>query len=209
MSEIQEPVQASYPPAPWRSSGRLWMGLFKTDVPPPLPDGLKRLLNPNWLVVTVVRYLEGTLCYDELVLGGLARRGLRLGMWVYGMWVDDEVSLWGGRRIWGLHKEMADFAWEGNTVRISDEQGPITTLVVDRSEVGRLPKVWVPTLGLGFLDGQWTYTVASMWGRLARGGLRVSEWSERFPYRPNGEATFSLSAKPFRMTVPPPKILRD
>jgi hypothetical protein len=44
MSTIKEPAPRPYPPAPWRSSGRSWMGLFKTDAPPPLPEGLKRLL---------------------------------------------------------------------------------------------------------------------------------------------------------------------
>ncbi len=204
----QLPAPIPFPPAPWRSSGQLWMGLFKTDVPPPAPDGLQRILNPRWLVVGLLQYLEGTLRYDELVFGGLARYGWRVGMFVYKIWVDDEASLWGGRRIWDLQKEMADFAWDGDTVRISDGQGLITSLTVDRS-AARLPIPWAPSPGLVYFDGRHTFCLATLRGRFGKGGVRVDEWSERFSYRPGHKPLLSFGARPFRMTVPAPKILRD
>jgi hypothetical protein len=209
MNKIKESAPLPYPPAPWRSSGCLWMGLFKTDAPPPLPEGLKRLLNPNWLVVSLIRYLEGTLKYDELVIGGFVRRGRRLGLFVYDIWVDDETSLWGGRRIWGLRKEMADFAWDGGSVRVSDEDGLILTLVVnDAKDATRLPRMWTPFPGLSRLDGQWLFTPAGMWARFGKGGVHLDEWSERFPYRPAEKPMFSLRADPFHIAVPSPKVLR-
>ena len=198
--------EAPYPPAPWRSSGRLWMGFFKTDVPVQLPAGLKPFLNPRWLVVTLVRYLEGTLRYDELAVGPLACLGARFGIFVPYIWVDSEASMWGGRRIWGVPKEMAEFAWNGDTVRVTDKDGLIATLAVDTGDA-RLP-IWLPAPGLGRRDGQWTFTIATMSGRLGRSGMRIAEWSPRFPYRPGETPMFGFGAKPFRMTVPEPRLLK-
>ena len=111
-----------------------------------------------------VRYLECTLRYDELVIGSLARRGLKFGIYVHHIWVDSEESLWGGRRIWGLPKELASFAWEGDTVRVTDEEGPIATLSVDRSEASS-PRIGTVAPGFGRLDGRWIYTKGSVRGR--------------------------------------------
>ena len=195
-----------YPPAPWRSSGRLWMGFFKTDVPVQLPSGLKPFLNPRWLVVTLVRYLEGTLRYDELAVGPLARLGARFGIFVPYIWVDSEASMWGGRRIWGVPKEMAVFAWEGDTVSVTDKDGLIAALTVDTQEA-RLPKIWMPAPGLGRVDEQWAFTIATMSARLGRSGMHIAEWSPRFPYRPGEKPMFGLGAKPFWMTVPKPRLV--
>jgi hypothetical protein len=207
MIQNRELAEVPYPPAPWRSTGQLWMGLFKTDVPVQLPDGLGHLLNPRWLVVALVRYLEGTLRYDELAVGPLARRGAHIGVFTDHIWVNDLASLWGGRRIWGIPKEMADFAWDGDTIRVTDAAGPIATLTVDR-RASRLPWIWMPVPGIGCLDGQWVLTVGRVKARLGKAGMRLHEWSPRFPYRLEEKPAFSFATRPFRMTVPPPKLLR-
>jgi hypothetical protein len=65
MNRVQDASDRSYPPAPWDLSGFLWMGLFETDFAIQLPEGLRRALNPRWVVVTLVRYLQGTLRHDR------------------------------------------------------------------------------------------------------------------------------------------------
>jgi Acetoacetate decarboxylase (ADC) len=203
------PADVPYPPAPWRLMGQTWIGIFQTDRPVPVPDALKRLLPPHWAIVILARYLEGTLRYDELSFGTLGRRGLRIGLWVDRMWVDSVESLWGGRRIWGLPKDMATFAWSGNQVHVTDHKGTIATLTVDLTG-SRLPAIWSPAPGLGRLPGEWTYIFAQVWAHPGRSSLRIDEWSPRFPYQiTKGRPTITFAAKPFRMTVPRPQIIGE
>ena len=184
------------------------MGFFKTDTPVELPNGLKHLFNPRWLAVTLARYLEGTLCYDELLIGSLTRRGVRIGVFVHHIWVNDHSSLLGGRRIWGLPKEMADFAWDGNMVRVTDEKGSIVTLTIEESKAW-LPRIWVLAPSIGQLNGQWTFTMARLWAQLGGVRIHLGEWSSRFACRPSKVPVFAFAAKSFDMTVLPPKLCSD
>jgi hypothetical protein len=67
-------------------------------------------LTPGGLIG--VTYEPGsTLAYSELVvMCALVRSGGRIGGWISHIWVDDEQSVSGGREIWKLPKELADFA---------------------------------------------------------------------------------------------------
>lgn len=197
-----------YPPSPWKLRGQMWMGLFKTDIPIQLPAGLQHVGDPNSLIVVLVRYLEGSvLCYDELAFGTLTRLGSRIGIYVDYIWVTDLASVWGGRRIWGLPKNLAEFHWDGSTVSVSDQQGPIASLQVDTSPAS-LPWLWAPTPGIGQLqDNNWVFTLGSLWGRFAGAGMHIQTWSERFGYHPANEPTFGFAAKPFRMRVPAGRVV--
>lgn len=201
LSHKTELEEVAYPPAPWEMTGQLWMGGFRLDTPIPLPDGLKAV-DARLGLLTLVRYQSGTLQYDELVIGALVRKGWRIGIWVHYIWVDSLPSVWGGRRIWGLPKDMAEFNWNGNTVSVSDRDGAIASLEVDMSE-SRLPSIWIPAPGFGQLDGDWIFTNASMWMSFATAGMRLKDWSPRFPYRPKQEKpVFAMAGKPFRLKVP-------
>ena len=102
LNRLQTLKEVPYPAPPWKMKGQLWMGLFKADRPIPLPAGLKSLLDPRSLFVVLVRYLEGTLCYDELAFGTLTRLGAWVGVYVDYIWVTELASVWGGRRLWGF-----------------------------------------------------------------------------------------------------------
>jgi acetoacetate decarboxylase len=120
----------SYPPAPWTLQGRALLSPQWIDcaqVRPLLPPEL-RIVSP-WPGKTLgglylATYGSGsTLEYNELiVVAGLVRRGRRFGIWVSHIYVDSPASMAGGREIWGLPKELAQFAWEPDsvTVRQSD-----------------------------------------------------------------------------------------
>jgi hypothetical protein len=197
-----ELTEVDYPPAPWRMAGQLWMGVFPTDAPIPLPTGLRPLLSPRLAVLTLVRYRSGTMQYDELVIGTLARRGWRVGIWVDHIWVDSLPSVWGGRRIWGLPKNMAEFEWDGDTVQVSDETGAIATVTVNMTP-SSLPAIWMPAPGFGLIEDQLMFTWASLSVRLGRSGFQVKDWSARFPYRlKHSTPSVVMAAKPFQMTVP-------
>jgi hypothetical protein len=54
--------------------------------------------------------------YSELiVVAGLVRYSGQIGGWVSHIYVDNADSVAGGRNIWGLPKELAEFTWEKNT----------------------------------------------------------------------------------------------
>ena len=206
MIETMAEPTVTYPAAPWVSRGGAWVGLFTTDKPVPLPRGLTHLLGSRTIVVALIRYLQGTLQYDELIVGSYARHNLSIGLFVHHIWVDDVQSLWGGRRIWGLNKQLATFDWSGNTVRITDDAGPILSLQVD-PRTAWLPRLPLPVPVFGQHDDRWLFAVASASARIGGAGMQLSEWSSRFGYRIGGKPFIGVGMKPFRMSVPAPDVL--
>jgi len=62
--------------------------------------------------------------YNELiVVAGLARYADKIGAWISHIYVDNPDSVAGGREIWGLPKEMAEFTWENDRNRVIVRQG--------------------------------------------------------------------------------------
>ena len=105
----------AYPPSPWQlcASGHcsLWRVPAK-EFHLPLPDGVHPLTAARsvWLASGFVNYgPEGDLSYRELFLAVLVRTGRGCGLHVTSIWVDSEVSLRGGRALWGVPKELAHF----------------------------------------------------------------------------------------------------
>ncbi len=208
MAQDVELGRIAYPPAPWHLSGRLWAGAFRTDRPVPLPDGLRHALGSRMLVVVLARYLEGTLSYDELAIGVPALQGARPGLFVDHMWVNNQTSVEGGRGIWGLPKQFAEFAWDGRVVRVTDGMGLVAAVTVDGPAV-RLPWLWLPVPAIGRIDGQWAVAVGGLRARLGGASIGVGEWSARFPYRPASRPLVGVAAEPFRLNMPPPTLLGD
>ena len=77
--------------------------------------------------LVIADYRTGsTLRYSELsFMPALVRHGRRIGAWISAIWVDDETSLRGGRQMWGVPKEIADFSWEavGDRTRVDVSAG--------------------------------------------------------------------------------------
>lgn len=209
MQDDDLPV-VEYPPAPWRSRGGAWCGMFQADAPLRLPHDLQPLPGGAaaqcWRVVALIRYLQGTLCYDELIIGGWARRGRSIGLYVDQIWVDDLASVWGGRRIWGLPKQLATFRWAGSSVRVADRNGPILTLTLDL-RTALLPRLPLILPAFGLRDGRRVLMLARMQARLGRAGMRLDDWSERFGYGIRATPMVALAAKPMRIVVPAPAVL--
>jgi acetoacetate decarboxylase len=112
----------NYPPAPWILKGYGFLTLHLTDV-----SQAKKYLPPDLDIVQVLpgktiagfvlgKYESGsTLTYGELiVVPGLVRQGARIGAWISHIYVDDLTSVAGGREIWGLPKQAAEFVWQPN-----------------------------------------------------------------------------------------------
>ncbi len=202
------PPEIPYPPAPWHANAQLWAGFFRADAPAMLPMGLSPLIGARSRVIALIRYLAGsTLVYDELLMGTPARVGLHVGVYVEYLYVDSVASLWGGRRIWGLPKELATFTWNGETCRVADSAGmSLVTLHVNRRD-SALPPLPAATIGIGQLHDSWAFITAPMWARFGRPGLRVVDWSSRYPYRVAEKPRIALAAKSARVTFRPPVLV--
>ena len=113
---------ALHPPPPWHLFGELIV--------------VPALVKPRALGgVMLASYTSGTLVYRELIV--FSRTTVR-GMVVSHIYVDDEQSLSGGREIWGLPKELAEF--EYSPKRFAARQNGSTLLEATiRRKPGRLP----------------------------------------------------------------------
>jgi acetoacetate decarboxylase len=182
-------------------------GLFRASSPASLPPGLRPLLGARARVVTVVRYLPGsTLVYDELIVATPVLVGWRPGLYIDHIWVDSLASLWGGRRIWGLPKNLADFVWDDRGVTVADSSGRIMVLALDRSPA-RGPALPVATAGVGRLSDRWTWGVVPMRARFGGAGLRVVAMSPRFGFHLSARPFIAVASRECRVTFPSPMLL--
>lgn len=109
-----------YPPAPWKAKGFAVQTLRLIDVDrarrfvPSELDVVSVLPGKTVGAVYVADYGPGSaLEYSELIVASaLTRRGRTLRFWISHIYVDSQDSMAGGREIWGLPKEMAEFAWD-------------------------------------------------------------------------------------------------
>ncbi len=206
--DLAHTPEVNYPAAPWRMSGQFWAGVFRGTVAARLPGSLKPLGGPYWRVLALVRYRAGTLAYDELLFGAPARHGLRVGVYVEGLWVDSVASLWGGRRIWGLPKLLARFTWEDGLCQITDHAGPIVTLSVNQRP-SHLPPLPLTTAGIGRLGDRWAFVSTPMWARLGAAHMRARDWSPRFAATAgtlSERPWLALMANPMRVRFPAPTL---
>lgn len=200
-------IQVPYPPPPWRSAGVIHLGLFRAALAAPLgQSGFRPIGDGRWLAVAAIRYQEGPLRYDELVVGPLVRRGLRPGIWVRDIYVNDEASRRGGRELWGLPKQLGRFTFrdDGLTVHAGDEL-LIDLALHDRGRAApRLPLVCP---GFGHRDGRWTYVMVRFAAKLARERMKVRALSPRLPALADPQARFSLGSARFEAFIGPPTLL--
>lgn len=114
---------ADIPPAPWHLTGSACFSLWRlptAQLPAPAHGLEYASLASQSLVLTVwAAYTGGTVIYDELAVvvpvrgqGMLAATGT-----VVDIWVDDPVSCAGGRRLWSIPKQMAEFETAGSADR--------------------------------------------------------------------------------------------
>lgn len=106
--------ETSYPPEPWDLKGLGYVSLWSVParVLPALPPGVRPIsLFGRAIVATAfVDYLPGgLLAYHELLVAPLVRSGVRPGLSITDIWVDSPASRAGGRELWGIPKELAEF----------------------------------------------------------------------------------------------------
>ncbi|OWY64471.1 acetoacetate decarboxylase [cyanobacterium TDX16] len=116
----------SYPQAPWTLQGYAYqtLQLLECDrVRPLIPSELNLVsVFPGKTVggIYLSNYGAGSVLeYSELiVVAGFVSYGAKIGGWVSHIYVDNPDSVAGGREIWGLPKEIADFTWTDRNVTV-------------------------------------------------------------------------------------------
>ena len=149
----------SYPPAPWVLKGFALQALQLVDsakarslIPAPLRV-VPVLPGKTLGVVYVASYGPGSdLSYNELIVApALTRYGRHIGFWISHIYVDHSDSAAGGREIWGLPKQLAQFTWQAGEpghVSVRQHEQVICTL-----HYGRRQRLWrqglfVPALSM-------------------------------------------------------------
>lgn len=120
-----------YPPAPWKIQGRAVLALQLVGtarVRPLIVPELKIIsLFPGKTLggVYLASYQPGSVLeYNELgVIAALVHYSGKIGLWVSHIYVDNAISAAGGREIWGLPKELAEFIWKEDEKCITVYQG--------------------------------------------------------------------------------------
>jgi hypothetical protein len=127
---------ATYPAEPWRLCGELHAAALLApldEVPLDPPPGWTpvRLAGRAVLGLAWVDYRpDGVLTYRELLVVTLVRRGVRVLPHIVAIWVDSPASRDGGRELWGIPKQLADFLFAPSAtgpvdVAARDGAGPI------------------------------------------------------------------------------------
>ena len=117
----------TYPPAPWKLQGYAIETFHLVDIEKARTFVPKELEIVSFLPGKTLAqvYLssyesDSILTYNELIVASaFVRYAGKIGAWISHIYVDNEDSVAGGREIWSLPKELAQFSWENNSVSVS------------------------------------------------------------------------------------------
>lgn len=120
----------AYPPAPWKAKGFVVQTLRLIEVQkarpfvPPQLEIVPVLPGKTLGAVYMAEYGAGSaLEYNELIVApAVTRRGSTIRFWISHIYVDNSDSMAGGREIWGLPKELAQFTWGQDRREIEIQQ---------------------------------------------------------------------------------------
>jgi acetoacetate decarboxylase len=166
-----------YPPSPWYLRGLAFFSLYAIEIEtarPFIPLTLEIVsFYPNYTLggVYIGNYKSGsTLEYSELIIApAFVRYQNHIGGWVSHIYVDNEDSLRGGREIWGLPKEMAEFHWRDTEINISQQNRTLCNFSY-RSPLFPLETWWRPSLEgtvLSRLEDNWLFFQGKFRGNMS------------------------------------------
>jgi acetoacetate decarboxylase len=156
----------NYPPAPWHLQGYATQTLNLVDI-----DRVRQFVPPELDIVAILpgktigsiyisEYQSGSaLTYNELIIApALVRDRTKIGGWISHIYVDNPASVAGGREIWGLQKELAEFTRivgeasrnENRQIAVKQQDKILCSLSYRPnllSELKITPKIAVPCFG--------------------------------------------------------------
>jgi acetoacetate decarboxylase len=128
----------THPPAPWQLQGYAIQTLSLVDI-----ARARRFVPAHLEIVSILpgktlgsvyisEYQAGsTLAYNELIVApALVKNRGKVGGWISHIYVDNVDSVAGGREIWGLPKEMAEFARTNVCVTVKQQDLTLCSLSI-------------------------------------------------------------------------------
>lgn len=181
----------TYPPEPWDLQGHAYVGVWLLPrglTPPPQSSKTKvvRIFGRAIVGAAFFRYDDPSpLTYDEIMSTVLVRQGLRPRVSITHIWVDSEASRDGGRALWAIPKDLAEFERESHRSYVARGIGSLGVL-----RVRRLPFA-VPVGFRNAQDRSGELVVSQVKGR-GRLGLARGVWS----FEPDGPLGFLAGRRP-------------
>lgn len=213
-----------YPPAPWKLEGYAIATLQLVDVAlvrPLVPSELQIIsLFPGKTLggIYISSYGLGSVMeYNELiVVSAIANYAGKWGAWISHIYVDNLNSVAGGREIWGLPKEIAQFSWEGSDSIKASSLGYRVTVRQENCQLCRLSysqQTWALPLSLSgnvfsasssnllFFKGEFQSRTS-----LIRGELEIPQQSS-FASLKLGQPWLTLACEDLRLIANAPEIV--
>jgi len=206
---------ALYPQAPWTLQGFAVATLHLIDI-----EQVHSLIPQELDIISVFpgktiggvylsNYTSGSvLQYSELIVVAAAvTHSGKIGGWVSHIYVDNPDSVAGGREIWALPKELAEFTWGNNSVSVRQSNRPLCSLNYNSLfNVG-----WKPRLGASSFSQKNTDLLSFGFDVEAQFGL-VNAQLTVFPTSPftnliTRQPWLAISATQMQLTVNAPKVL--
>lgn len=191
-----------YPPEPWDLHGHAYVGMWllpRDRTPAPHSPATKVVTIFGRAIVCAAFFVyeePSPLTYDEIMTTVMVREGWRLRVSITHIWVDSPASREGGRELWAIPKDLADFDVVPHSSYAA--QG-IGSLAVQRAR--RLP--WALPLGFRIAqDRGGALLVSPVTGHI-RFGCTKGHWS----FADEGAIGFlagrrpmvTLAARPFHL----------
>ena len=184
----------TYPPEPWDLHGHAYIGvwLMRGTDDREVPAGMRaiRILGLRVVAAAFFVYEEPSpLTYHELMATQVVRDGLRPRVNITDIWVDSPDSRDGGRELWAIPKELADFEVTTDSTYVATAIG---SMRVGRRR--RLPGRW--PLGFRIAQIRGGAGVVSP----VRGTGRLALVQARWAFAPDGRLGF-LSGRDPLLTI--------
>jgi hypothetical protein len=181
----------SYPAEPWDLHGHAYVGAWlvpRADLPAPHSPATRPITIFGRGIVSAAFFVyeePSPLTYDEIMATVLVREGWRLRVSITHIWVNSANSRDGGRELWAIPKDLADFRVTPHRTYVAEGIGSLALRAVRR-----LP--WRLPLAFRIAqDRAGTLQVSPVAGR-ARLGLAGARWS----FTPDGPIGFLAGRKP-------------
>ena len=192
----------SYPPEPWDLHGHAYVGTWLVpvaDLPAPHSPATRPITIFGRGIVGAAFFVyeePSPLTYDEIMATVLVREGWRLRVSITHIWVNSPASRDGGRELWAIPKDLAEFDVVAHSSYVARGIGALT--------VGRVRRLPVQLPG-GFRIAQ--DRAGSLLVSPVTGRLRLGHAAGRWSFETDGPLGFlhgrrpllTLAIRPFRL----------
>ena len=189
-----------YPPSPWRLTAHAYVGLYLLPaaiLPAPHSPATKPIILFGRGLVAVAFFVyeePSPLTYNEVMSTVLVRRGWRPLVSITKIWVDSEASRDGGRALWAIPKEFANFGIHPHSSYVAS-RGETTIGSLDVHDARTFP-VALPVSFSVAQDQDGQPLITKIRGR-GRTGLARVHWA----FNPDGPIRYLAGRKAFLTLV--------